>query len=94
MLKNIERAPLEFEIPSKSGKHILFKYNLAIDNEEYIVENLTPYCLKCGSIPIKMEDSLYGDFKCRCNQEAEYNLITNVKNTIISILESEEEKFK
>ena len=68
----------------------VFKYKANIRDEEYHIQNLTPYCCNCTNLPLRMTSVGFGDFKCNCEKEIGYQLCRDVESRIITNLELSE----
>lgn len=89
MLRAIKKAPLTYDIDIRdTTDKFLFKYQLSIDDGEYSVDNLVPYCKNCSPRPVRMSTYSLGDFRCNCGKYVDYGLCKDVKSGIITHIEA------
>ncbi len=91
MIRATKRIPheMKFHINGTNFK-FLFKYDPKVIDEEYFIDNLRPYCMNCSPNPLRMTERGYGDFRCNCGKEVDYNLKRDVESRIITALEQAE----
>ncbi len=95
MNKAIREMPKEFTAQIQgTNDTYLFKFELEVNNKNYEVKNLRPYCQNCGNGNLRMVDKYYGDYRCNCGREVDFRLWEDVKTRIISELESFESRLK
>ena len=79
----------EFHITNTTDK-FLFKFDPKVIDEEYFIDNLRPYCMNCSQSSLRMTKRGYGDFRCNCGKEVDYQLKRDVESRIINELELNE----
>ncbi|MCR9172897.1 MAG: hypothetical protein NXI10_10410 [bacterium] len=95
MLRTLERMPNEKPITINGTNYrFVFKYKARVSNEEYIIDKLHPYCHNCQELPVRMTSVGYGDFRCNCGKEINYDLCRDVESRIVSELEINEGRLR
>jgi hypothetical protein len=68
----------------------IFKFRPTVEDENYAINDLYPYCQNCTNHPIRMTEFGYGDFRCNCGKQVDYRLCRDVESRIISEIEFNE----
>lgn len=91
MLKAIKKVSENFPVTiNGTPDKYLFKFKAVVNNEEYHIEKLTPYCMNCSDSPIRMTEKYPAGNRCNCGKEIDYRIKQDVESRIITVLEENE----
>lgn len=91
MEKAIKKVPKDFPINIVgTAIKFVFKFEAKINGNEYEINNLKPYCLNCSPSALRMTKISYGEYRCNCGKEIDYNIYQDVESRIITVLENNE----
>ncbi|MDO6473727.1 hypothetical protein [Maribacter sp. 1_MG-2023] len=89
LLKLIRNSPNKINITETgSDNKYFFSFKADVKDEEIKIEKLQAYCLNCRDEKLKMAEKYYGGFECNCGRNFDYNFSRDIRNLIISKIES------
>jgi hypothetical protein len=75
-------------VMGENAERYKFRFEPKVINERYVIQNMRVYCINCSETPLKMSRHAVLYYKCgSCERQIHEQLLTDVKNRIISNLE-------